>query len=91
MLVPALCTYYMFAKPAQPAQLAILKWLPAFAWLSVIVKRGLKIEQNQRLCMETTGHMTIFKLIYQPDLQAISTRATEDQIGMALLSRASIT
>ena len=37
--------------------------------------------------METTGHMTIiffFKPTYRPDLQAISARATEDQIGMAL-------
>ena len=37
--------------------------------------------------IETTGHMTIifiFKPTYRPDLQAISARATEDQIGMAL-------
>ena len=37
--------------------------------------------------METTGHVTIifiFKLTYQPDLQAISAHATEDQIGKAL-------
>ena len=37
--------------------------------------------------IETTGHMTIivfiFEPTYQPDLQAISTCATEDQIGMA--------
>ena len=36
--------------------------------------------------METTGHMTIifvFKPTYQPDLQAIFARTTEDQIGMA--------
>ena len=38
--------------------------------------------------IETTGHMTIifiFKPTYRPDLQAISARATEDQIGMALV------
>ena len=37
--------------------------------------------------METTDHMTIifiFKQTYQPDLQAISARATEDQIRIAL-------
>ena len=35
---------------------------------------------------ETTGHMTIiliFKPTYRSDLQAISARATKDQIGMA--------
>ena len=37
--------------------------------------------------METTGHNTIFKLTYRPDLQAISTHATEDQVGMALAVR----
>ena len=39
--------------------------------------------------IETTGHMTIIfilKLTYQSDLQAISARTTEDQIGMALLN-----
>ena len=39
--------------------------------------------------IETIGHVTIifiFKPTYRPDLQAISTRTTEDQIGMALLN-----
>ena len=37
--------------------------------------------------IETNGHTTIifiFKFTYLPDLQAISARATEDQIGILL-------